>query len=72
MEDFFKDKVMRTFIKDSKFSWKRGLNRIPPVMFAVFINDMPEVVESYANVFANDVKILRRLQKEDKDELQQN
>ena len=45
---------------------------IAPIMFAVYINDMIEGVDSYINMFADDAQILCRIQtKEDQDMLQE-
>ena len=41
-------------------------------MFAVYVNDMTEGMESYMNMFADDAKTLRRIQnEEDQNTLQQ-
>ena len=41
-------------------------------IFAVYVNDMPERIDSYINLFADDAKLLRRVQKnEDCEALQQ-
>ena len=32
-----------------------------PIMFLVYINDMPAGVRSYMNMFADDAKIMRRV-----------
>ena len=77
MEDFLKDRAMRTVIRDRESSWKQVISGVPqgtvlaPIMFAVYINDMIEGVDSYINMFADDAKILRRIQtEEDQDMLQ--
>ena len=50
VEDFLKERAMRTVIKDSTSSWKKVTSRVPQgtvlptVMFAVYINDMIEGV----------------------------
>ena len=68
MEDFLRERVMRKIIKDKESSWKEAISGVPqgtvlaPIMFVVYINDMTEGVESYMNMFADDVKILRKIQ----------
>ena len=70
MENFLKDRVMRTIIKDKKSSWQgvissvRGGTVLTPVVFVVYINDMTKMVESYMNMFTNDTKILQKIQEE--------
>ena len=78
MEDFLKDRVMRTVIKGVKSSWKKVISGVPqgtvlaPVMFLVYVNDMIDGVDSYMSMFADDTKILRRIHsKEDQVILQQ-
>ena len=69
MDDFLKDREMRIVIKDKKSALKSILSGVPqgsvlvPVMFAVYVNYMPERIDSYINLFADDAKLLRRMQK---------
>ena len=45
---------------------------LAPPMFAVYVNDMPERIDSYIKLFADDTKLLRRVQRnEDCEALQQ-
>lgn len=36
-----------------------------PIMFAAYVNDMTEGVDSYMSLFADDAKIMRRVEKEE-------
>jgi len=54
------------------------LSRIPtgsvlgPTLFVIFINDLPDLVSSTANIFANDTKLFREIRTiEDHELLQQ-
>ncbi len=38
---------------------------LAPIMFAVYVSDMTEGVESYMSLFADDAKIMRRLKNEE-------
>ena len=77
MKNFLENLEMRTVIKDQPSMWSPVLSGIPqgsvlaPIMFAVYINDMVENVTSYASLFADDAKILRKVKDmEDCEELQ--
>ncbi len=38
---------------------------LAPIMFAVYVSDMTEGVESYMSLFADDAKIMRRVKNEE-------
>jgi len=67
MEDYLRDREMRTVIKDQKSEWCRVISGVPqgsvlaPVMFLVYMNDMVEGVNSYVSLFADDAKLLRKV-----------
>ena len=67
MEDYLKGREMRTVVKGEKSEWKELKSGIPqgsvlaPIMFLVYVNDMPEGVSSYISLFADDVKLLRKI-----------
>jgi len=67
IEDFLKDREMRTVIRDKKSTWRKVWSGVPqgsvlaPVMFAIYVNDMPEGVDSYISLFADDAKLLRKV-----------
>ena len=64
---FLSDRRQRVVINGEKsaWSWKRVISGVPqgsvigPTMFVLFINDMPEVVTSCIEMFADDAKISR-------------
>ena len=63
---------MRTVIKDQKSEWCSGKSGVPQgsilvqVMFLVDVNYMTEEVNSFMNLFADDAKLLRKIEsKED-------
>ena len=70
MEDFLTNRLMRTSIRNGKSSWRRVTSGVPqgsvlaPIMFAIYINDMIEGVNSYMTLFADDAKIMRRVKNE--------
>ena len=54
-------------VDDHCSTWKRVKSGIPqgsvlgPILFVIFINDMPEVVESVCQLFADDAKIFNKV-----------
>lgn len=64
-------------IRDKVSTWKEVISGVPqgsvlaPIMFAIYVNDMDEGVTSYMSFFADDAKLLRRLEsKRDCEQLQ--
>ncbi len=59
---------MRTVLKDQKSSWREVISGVPqgsvlaPIMFAVYINDMTECVNSYMSLFVDDAKLLKKVE----------
>ena len=77
MKDYLTNREMRTMVKNEKSEWRRVTSGVPqgsvlaPVMFLIYINDMPEKVHSYMSMFADDAKLMKRVrQKEDCEDLQ--
>ena len=69
---------MRVTIRDKSSSWKEVISGVPqgsvpaPIMFAIYVNDMDDGVDSYMSFFADDAKLLRKVTVEnDCGELQQ-
>ena len=68
---------MRTVIKDIKSDWLAVESGVPqgsvlaPVLFLIYINDMPEGVNSYINLFADDAKLCRCVKSEEDCEILQ-
>ena len=70
-EDFLKNRQMRTLVKGKKSAWKQVTSGVPqgsvlaPVMFAVYVNDMVEGIGSYVSLFADDAKLLRKIERDE-------
>ena len=61
------DRKQRVCVEGSLSNWEDVLSGIPqgsvlsPTLFVVFINDMPDVVTSISNMFADDAKVFRQI-----------
>ena len=67
IKGFLNDRVQRVRIDDKFSEWMKVKSGIPqgsvlgPILFVVFINDMPNVVESMCQLFADDAKLFRKV-----------
>ena len=78
IRNFLQGRRQRVVIGDGKSSWADILSGIPqgsvlgPILFVIFINDLPDVVACTAKIFADDTKIYQAIKKpEDAARLQQ-
>ena len=62
---FLSNRYQRVKVEDQLSDWIAVISGIPqgsvlgPILFVIFINDMPEVVDSLCQLFADDAKIFR-------------
>ena len=77
IESYLRGREMRTVIKDVKSDWLAVESGVPqgsvlaPVLFLVYVNDLPEGVTSYMNLFADDAKLCRCIKSEEDCEILQ-
>jgi len=78
MEHFLVDRHMRIHVNGSLSSWIAVLSGVPqrsilgPLLFLIFVNDLPEWVHNSIKMFADDTNIWAKIEKmEDKESLQQ-
>ena len=66
MESYLRGREMRTVVK-TKSEWRTVESEVPqgsvlaPILFLVNNNDMPEGVNSYMSLLADDAKLLRHI-----------
>lgn len=78
IKDFLSKRKQRVIVHGSHSEWADVLSGIPqgsvlsPILFVIFINDLPDVVNSTAKIFADDTKLFRKSSSEqDHKELQE-
>jgi hypothetical protein len=72
IENYLSDRKQKVIINGKSSEWKDVTSGIPqgsvlePLLFVIFINDLPDCVDSDAYLFADDTKIYKII-KEDND-----
>jgi hypothetical protein len=67
IEDFLTDRQQLVNINGQSSNWAPVTSGIPqgsvlgPVLFVIFINDMPQVVDSHIQMFADDAKLFSKV-----------
>ena len=67
LEDFLNDRQQTVVIKNCKSEPKEVISGIPqgsvlgPILFIIYINDLPEVVKSNVKIFADDTKLFNAI-----------
>lgn len=67
LEDFLRNRQQRVIVNGASSSWTDVLSGIPqgsilgPILFIIFVNDLPEVVGNVCKLFADDCKLYRNI-----------
>ena len=67
IEEFLKNRIQRVVVNGSFSSYKKVTSGIPqdsvlaPILFVIFINDLPEVIQTAVSLYADDSKLLGRV-----------
>ncbi len=78
VRDFLTDRLQQVTVCGEESSWKKVTSGIPqgsvlgPLLFVIYINDLPDVVSSEPYIFADDTKIFRIIKGEDDERILQN
>ena len=77
IEDFLFDRKQRVVLNGQSSSWTEVTSGIPqgsvlgPILFTIYINDLPDVIENMVKLFADDTKVSASVRNEnDRDSLQ--
>ncbi len=71
IEDFLKDRSQRVTVNGTRSEWEKVKSGVPqgtvlgPILFIIYINDLPEILESLLFLFADDSKIWREIKEEE-------
>ncbi len=71
IKEYLDGRKMQTIVRDEKSQWRRVSIGAPqglvlaPIMFLTYVKDIPQGINSYISLFADDAKLQRRIQKEE-------
>ena len=77
IEKYLRGRKQRVALGGARSAWAPVLSGIPqgsvlgPTLFVIYINDLPDVVESACKLFADDTKLYRQVRNPDDRELLQ-
>ena len=63
--DFLSDRIMRIIVRGEYSEWVDVISGVPqgsvlgPILFLIYVNDIPEMVNCSINMFADDTKLFR-------------
>ena len=70
IENFLRNRRQRVVLNQTESSWRRVYSGVPqgsvlgPILFLIYINDLPEYVKSSCKIFADDTKIYSKVDNE--------
>ena len=70
LSSFLTGRLQRVTLNNVYSEWSNVISEVPqgsvlgPILFLLYVNDIPSVVDSHLLVFADDIKLYRRIQSE--------
>ena len=71
MKSYLTGRKMKTMVRGVSSEWAEVVSGVPqgsvlaPLMFLIYINDLPDGVRSYVNMFADDAKMMRQVKNQE-------
>ena len=77
VRDFLSDRRQRVMLNGESSDWRNVVSGVPqgsvlgPVLFIIYVNDMPDQLRKFCKIFADDAKIYSAIgERSDQEELQ--
>jgi len=77
IHDFLTNRKMRVVLNGHKTDWAAVLSGVPqgsvlgPLLFFIYVNEIPDIIESSVKMFADDTKLWRTIQSEEDEQILQ-
>ena len=71
MQDYLRSRQQRVVLNGQTPSWEKDLAGVPqgsvlgPILFLIYINDIPEGIKSICKIFADDTSLFSIVKKDD-------
>jgi len=57
INDFLSNRRQKVVVRDTSSKWSSVISVLGPTLFIIYVNDLPDVIQSYVGIFADDIKI---------------
>src|SRR6218665_2241187 len=77
IRNFLMNRKMRVVINGEETNWAPVLSGVPqgsvlgPLLFLIYVNELPDIIESSVRMFADDTKLWRKIQNEEDEQILQ-
>ena len=77
IQDFLTNRKMRVVLNGHETDWAAVLSGVPqgsvlgPLLFLIYVNEIPEIIKSCVKMFADDTKLWRKIQSEEDEQILQ-
>ena len=65
IKDFLSNRRQNVVVRGTSSKWSSVISGVPqgsvlgPTLFIIYVNDLPDVIQSYVSIFADNTKIYR-------------